>query len=94
LRRDGMYVHRLNLAKYETLEGKKVDAVTKVRYNDPGTPAVIEQIKDQMHVYFGSGVHAITPGQAAVFYEGEDVLGGGWIVSSFRSTRNQKQKEG
>ncbi len=94
LRRDGMYVHRLNLAKYETLEGKKVDAVTKVRYNDPGTPSVIEQIKDQMHVYFGSGVHAITPGQAAVFYEGEDVLGGGWIVSSFRSTRNQKQREG
>ncbi|ROT47463.1 tRNA 2-thiouridine(34) synthase MnmA [Candidatus Cardinium hertigii] len=84
LRREGMYVHKLNLSKYVNLKGKKLDTITKVRYNDQGTPAVIEQVDDRMHVFFGSGVHAITPGQAAVFYEGEDVIGGGWIVSAFQ----------
>ncbi|CAH2559814.1 tRNA 2-thiouridine(34) synthase MnmA [Cardinium endosymbiont of Oedothorax gibbosus] len=84
LRRDGMYVHQLNLSKYPDLKGRKLDTLTKVRYNDQGMPAVIEQVGDQMHVFFGAGVHAITPGQAAVFYEAEDVIGGGWIVSAFQ----------
>jgi tRNA-uridine 2-sulfurtransferase len=84
LSRDGMYVRNLNLSKYEDLNGRKLDTITKVRYNDKGTPAVIEQAGDIMKVYFGKGVHAIAPGQAAVFYEENDVIGGGWISSSFR----------
>lgn len=84
LSRDGMYVRNLNLGKYADLNGQKLDTITKVRYNDSGTPAVIEQVGDVMKVYFGKGVHAIAPGQAAVFYEGNDVIGGGWISSSFR----------
>ena len=83
LSRDGMYVNQLNLLKYPDLNGKRLDTVTKVRYNDSGTPAVIEQAGDTMKVFFGKGVSAIAPGQAAVFYEGDDVIGGGWIVSSF-----------
>lgn len=94
LRRDGMYVHRLRLSKYIDLQGRKVDTLTKIRYNDPGTPAVIEQVGDQMRVFFGMGVHAITPGQAAVFYEGEDVIGGGWIVSAFQQEKTiQRHKQ-
>jgi len=83
LSRDGMYVNQLNLLKYPDLNGKRLDTVTKVRYNDDGSPAVIEQAGDTMKVFFGKGVSAIAPGQAAVFYEGDDVIGGGWIVSSF-----------
>jgi tRNA-specific 2-thiouridylase len=84
LERDGMYVRQLSMMKYEDLGGNRLDTVTKVRYNDPGTPAVIEQAGDTMKVFFGKGVKAIAPGQAAVFYEGDDVVGGGWIHSSFR----------
>jgi len=84
LARDGMYVKNLSLSKYPNLNGRKMDTVTKVRYNDQGTPAVIEQAGDTIKVFFGRGVHAIAPGQAAVFYEGDDVLGGGWIHSSFK----------
>lgn len=84
--RDGMYVNKLNMSKYTSLQGKRLDTVTKVRYNDPGTPAVIEQEGDTMKVFFGKGVHAVAPGQAAVFYEGDDVVGGGWITRSFRQT--------
>ena len=90
LARDGMYVKQLNMQKYTSLEGDRKDTVTKVRYNDSGTPAVIEQVGDTMKVFFGKGVSAIAPGQAAVFYEGDDVIGGGWINQSFRQA-HQKQ---
>jgi tRNA-uridine 2-sulfurtransferase len=81
--RDGMWASKLTLSKYESIQ-KPLETVTKVRYNDPGTPAVIQQEGDKMKVLFHRGVSAIAPGQAAVFYEGNDVVGGGWITSSFR----------
>ena len=82
LKRDGMYVNKLNFMKYKNISGK-FNADTKIRYNDKGNPSIIEQVDDTIKVYFGNGVSAITPGQAAVFYEGDDVIGGGWIKSSF-----------
>lgn len=84
LSRDGMYVNQLNMSKYPSIAGGRKDTITKVRYNDDGSPAVIEQVGDTMKVYFGNGIKAIAPGQAAVFYEGDDVIGGGWITKSFR----------
>jgi tRNA-specific 2-thiouridylase len=36
-----------------------------------------------MKIIFDADVKGIAPGQSAVFYEGDDVLGGGWIESSF-----------
>ncbi|MEQ8338474.1 MAG: tRNA 2-thiouridine(34) synthase MnmA [Cyclobacteriaceae bacterium] len=89
LSRDGMYVKQLNISKYGSVEGERRDTITKVRYNDSGTPAVIEQVGDTMKVFFGKGVKAIAPGQAAVFYEGDDVIGGGWIHSSFKQKNEQ-----
>ena len=83
LARDGMYVNKLIMGKYESLSDR-MNTITKVRYNDPGHPAVIEQAGDSMKVFFGNGVNAIAPGQAAVFYEGIDIVGGGWIMSSFK----------
>jgi len=83
LDKNAMIVGKLNLSKYADLWGKPTETVTKVRYNDGGTPAVIEQVEDKMLVQFKEGVHAIAPGQAAVFYEGNDVIGGGWIERSY-----------
>jgi tRNA-specific 2-thiouridylase len=84
LNRDGMWVSKLNMVKYADLQGKPTHTITKVRYKDAGTPALIEQTGDKMKVLFNEGVNGIAPGQAAVFYEGADVIGGGWITSSFR----------
>ncbi len=81
--RDGMIVSKLNLQKYASIE-QPIETVTKVRYKDPGTPATISQTGDKVEVLFHEGVSAIAPGQAAVFYEGDDVIGGGWIMKSFR----------
>ena len=52
----------------------------KIRYNHPGSEAVFSMKgNNELEVKFKSPQKAITPGQAAVFYDGETVLGGGWI---------------
>ena len=55
-------------------------AIAKVRYKDPGGPGLAWQTgDDEITVAFASPRKAITPGQSVVLYEGEDLLGGGWI---------------
>ena len=56
-----------------------LEALTKIRYKDIGHLGSIEQEGTRMKVNFYDKVNAIAPGQAAVFYEGNDLLGGGWI---------------
>jgi len=85
LYRDGMIVSKLNLQKYASIE-QPIETTTKVRYKHDGTPATISQTGDKIEVLFHEGVSAIAPGQAAVFYEGDDVIGGGWIMKSFRQS--------
>jgi tRNA-specific 2-thiouridylase len=76
-----MQVRGVNLGKYATLPDE-MPAVTKIRYKDVGAPSVLHPLADGLvEVTFPNPVKAITPGQSAVFYEGEDVLGGGWIKS-------------
>jgi tRNA-specific 2-thiouridylase len=77
-----MTVDKVSLMKYADLGDKKYETITKVRYNDEGTPGVLYQKNGLYHVYFHEDVNAIAPGQAAVFYEGDDVIGGGWIMSA------------
>lgn len=86
LYRDGLVASKLVMGKYESLSAGPLQTVTKIRYKDPGTPATLIQDGDQMRVLFHEGVSAIAPGQAAVFYEGDDVVGGGWIMKSFIQT--------
>lgn len=76
-----MVVKKLNMMKYEQLTGP-TRALVKVRYADKGTMATIEQEQDVMTVVFDEPVFAIAPGQAAVFYEDGEVIGGGWIMKS------------
>jgi tRNA-specific 2-thiouridylase len=58
-----------------------VRAEVRVRYRHTAAPAVISPIKaGRVGVAFDAAQRAITPGQATVFYRGDEVLGGGWIV--------------
>jgi len=60
-------------------------ARVKIRYRDSGAMADLEpQPGGRVRVGFDEAVRAVTPGQAAVFYDGDRVLGGGWIVGSRR----------
>jgi tRNA-uridine 2-sulfurtransferase len=83
LERDGMMVGQLNLSKYASID-TPIETVTKVRYKDAGTPATIWQEGNKIKTHFHDAVSGIAPGQAAVFYEGDDVVGGGWIMKSFK----------
>jgi len=84
LMKNAMTVNQLRLMKYANFDGLSLEAVTKVRYKDDGTPSTIKKIGDEVHVHFHDWVSAIAPGQAAVFYEGDDVVGGGWIQNGYR----------
>ncbi len=56
-------------------------AEVKIRYNHAKSMAILKRLRgwDTIEVQFEKSQEAITPGQAAVFYDGEYVLGGGWI---------------
>jgi tRNA-specific 2-thiouridylase len=55
-------------------------ASVKIRSMHPGAPArVIPAGGDRVRVVFDEPQRAVTRGQAAVFYDGDAVIGGGWI---------------
>jgi tRNA-specific 2-thiouridylase len=68
----------------------RFEATVKIRYNHPGTLATVTLLgNDRANVRLHEPQRAVTPGQAAVVYHGDVVLGGGWICSkqnpSFRT---------
>ena len=73
-----LFVTDVNLSKYESLP-ENYRALVRIRYKDAGTMATITQIENKLQCEFDAPVAAVTPGQSAVFYEGEDVVGGGVI---------------
>jgi tRNA-specific 2-thiouridylase len=58
-----------------------VRADVRVRYRHTAAPATLLPLEEaRVRVRFDEPQRAITPGQATVFYRGDEVLGGGWIV--------------
>jgi tRNA-specific 2-thiouridylase len=87
LEQNEMTVGKLNLIKYDSIT-PGMEAMTKIRYKDKGTlsnlyPAVPVETRHalslQVRVRFYENAKGIAPGQSAVFYEGDDVIGGGII---------------
>ena len=66
-------------------EGSK-PACAKFRYRQQDIPVTLEKVDDtHVKVIYPQGVKAVTPGQQAVFYEGDCVLGGGVIDTIYRN---------
>lgn len=79
LQRSSAYVRNVNLVKYASIT-EPMEAVTKIRYKDAGMESTIVQEGGGMKVEFHHAVKGIAPGQSAVFYEGSDLLGGGFLA--------------
>lgn len=78
LEKSEMWVRDVNFVKYASTP-ERMEVTTKIRYKDPGTLSAITAEGDRVKVEFYSKVTAVAPGQSAVFYEDEDVVGGGFI---------------
>jgi len=62
---------------------EKIEAEVQIRYRHPGAPGTLVPLEGgRVRVELKIPQRAVTPGQAAVFYRGDEVLGGGWIERS------------
>lgn len=78
LNRSLMQVTKINWVKYDGVEDG-FEATTKIRYKDKGALSTLHPNENGVEVRFFEDVKGIAPGQSAVFYEGNDVVGGGII---------------
>jgi len=78
LRESFMQVSKINWQKYDGI-GQPMESLVKIRYKDPGSLASISAYENGVEARFYNPVKGIAPGQSAVFYENDDVIGGGVI---------------
>jgi tRNA-specific 2-thiouridylase len=70
----------------ESFDQSEIEAEIQIRYRSRAIPGIIRRTDDgECEVRFKETSPAVTPGQAAVFYRGEEVLGGGWIERAIRA---------
>lgn len=78
LEQNDMTVGRINWMKYDGVTDG-MEAITKIRYKDKGSLSNLYAAAGGVTVRFYENVKSIAPGQSAVFYEGDEVIGGGII---------------
>ncbi len=79
LRSNTCEIRDVNWISFATLESP-VRATVKIRHRHEPAPATVEPVDpNSALILFDEPQRAITPGQAAVCYSGDVVLGGGWI---------------
>ena len=84
LLKNEMQVGQLNLIKYDQIQDGN-EAIVKIRYKDSGNQATLYNNNNGVRVQFYDNAKGIAPGQSAVFYEGDDVIGGGIIQREMTS---------
>jgi len=78
LQGDSLLLKDINLMKHADIEdGQQV--LCKIRYRSHGATAALFHEDNAVRVRFVEPVESITPGQSVVFYEGDDLIGGGII---------------
>jgi tRNA-specific 2-thiouridylase len=54
--------------------------LVQIRYNSTARPATVRSLPaERLHVRFDQPCYGVAPGQAVVCYDGDRLLGGGWI---------------
>ncbi|MDT8308354.1 MAG: tRNA 2-thiouridine(34) synthase MnmA [Bacteroidales bacterium] len=75
---DELWLKNVNTIKYDKIP-EDVQLTIKIRYHDKGSSCKVVMDNGRLKVVFDHAVSAITPGQSAVLYEGDDVVAGGII---------------
>jgi tRNA-uridine 2-sulfurtransferase len=78
LLRDRCLVSQVNWISIAGID-EPTRAQVKIRNKHAGAAATLRPAADRVEVVFDQAQRAVTPGQGAVFYDGDVVLGGGWI---------------
>ena len=88
----GLVAGQLNWISLATPQpGQKI--TVRIRYNDPGYPATIKELgDDRITILFDRPRSAVTPGQSAVFFDNDTVLGGGIIAHAVGKSRGSADK--
>ncbi len=73
-----MDVAKMNYIKYAGINDG-MEATIRIRYKDMGSAGTLHNNSNGIRVSFYENAKGIAPGQSAVFYEGDDVIGGGII---------------
>ncbi len=78
-----LYADRLNWISVPDLyPGDQLRVTVKIRHRHTPAPATLTAAgPGRIHARFDEPQRAITPGQSAVFYQNDEVVGGGWIVN-------------
>jgi tRNA-specific 2-thiouridylase len=76
---DGLVADQITFVGGE-MPGAQFSCDVRIRYRAEPVPAIVDLSGDRAEVRFERRQRAVTPGQAAVFYDGEVVLGGGTII--------------
>ncbi len=80
LHRNALIANEVNwLTDRPALGAEPISCTAKIRYNSDPQPATVLLNNNTMTVRFAEPQSAITPGQAVVLYDGDLLLGGGWI---------------
>lgn len=79
----GLIADNINWLSLDSVDNP-IEVTAKIRYKHKGESALVTPRKGRgVVVEFEQPQRAITPGQAVVFYQGEEVVGGGWIQRAF-----------
>lgn len=80
LKRTSLDVRGVNWIEQDARPGERFETIVKIRSRHEGAAATVEALDGgHARVTFAEPQRAVTSGQAAVFYRGDAVLGGGWI---------------
>lgn len=83
---DACLVDDVNLIHMKKFDGT-FECTAKFRYRQKDQKVSIKFINDELYVSYPQGVRAVTPGQAAVFYQGDVCLGGGFIKEVYKNNK-------
>ncbi len=77
----GLIANNINFLKYTNETFVEKDYLVKIRYKDSGQPAYCKIKDNKLKIIFSEPRKAVTLGQSAVLYDGDELIGGGIIES-------------